>query len=970
MSKPLNGATAILRAALLATTTFALAGSGAALARVGVTSATDGDPLGKPPAQAERVLRIGIDVQANEVIRTGANDRAHLVFLDGTALTVGPNAQLTIDKFVYDPNTKTGELAVNASKGVLRLVGGRISKTNPITITTPSSTIGIRGGICVLDVQPNRTTSTFLFGNNMTVTGQGRTENVTRPGSQVTTSAGTPPGPPVLASQGALTGQLGQLEGNNSGGGNQGGQQGGNQGGNADRGAQNFAQNNSGQGPGGNQPPAGNGPPTNNQRNNPLADGRGANPDNTPTTTTATSTSTTRVIVSKNTLGRYIGDQPYTGFNRTDLSVTPDAANNKTITSPSDVTTTTTTTTTTTRTGSTSTSTSTSTNGSTITLNVPGSGSGSGAITLPWQVNTLNSGFSIGTTQALGLTLTGGTGYVSPTGEFFAYVFNVNGNKVGIFGGAPTTSSGTTNFPTSGIAAFAMGNLGGDSRLPFAGSTVGDDTSLRDAKVVSNLYTAYSTRLAQTVGLAPPDARATALQAAISISGTGSSQKSYMGVFIGTFFRDINTTGGTITSDNGVALSGNYSATYRLGDTQKIGRLTSAESTPLTGGGNAIYGTPSGDGAATGIILTPDKLDSTATVSGGLVTDVTTTRTSQASFNQPYTNLNGQDYFSVNAAYKTTTPTGVGVNRTTQTLNGFVGGVAEQRDSSGNFSTRTITTSDPTALSLTTNATNNRASNDITVDKWDTSTSATFHLGGTTGSNQASSAFIDDNNYAVRDRTSTIGNPTTVVGADVTSNTTMVSYNVAPAANLFSSANVTPCTCSFLTWGWWGGDVNYTNSTGYNPGGRDRLNFATYVAGTLAVASDINALSSTATYNGHMVGNVNNNGSSYIAAGSYQNVWSFGGRSGAVTATFDGTTFGNGSTNTYMTGANVNTFGTLTAQGGTSAPIVSGAKNLTVNGAFFSGGTGNPVAGQAGSFAVTSTSGPSYKAGGTFAAQK
>ena len=83
------------------------------------------------------MLRIGIDVQANELITTNANDRAHLVFLDGSSLTVGPNAQLTIDKFVFDPSTKTGELAINASKGVLRLVGGKISKNNAITITTP-----------------------------------------------------------------------------------------------------------------------------------------------------------------------------------------------------------------------------------------------------------------------------------------------------------------------------------------------------------------------------------------------------------------------------------------------------------------------------------------------------------------------------------------------------------------------------------------------------------------------------------------------------------------------------------------------------------------------------------------------------------------------------------------------------------------------------------------------------------------
>jgi hypothetical protein len=212
------------RFALLGAAALAMVGSsifvGPAVAKVGVTSATDGDPLGKPPQEAERVLRIGIDVQANELITTSANDRAHLVFLDGSSLTVGPNAQLTIDKFVFDPNAKTGELAINASKGVLRLVGGKISKTNPITITTPSSTIGIRGGITILDVQPRQTASTFVFGNSMTVRGAGQMQTATRPGSMIVTNFGSPPGMPTMLAHGALNGQLGQLEGRPAGSGN------------------------------------------------------------------------------------------------------------------------------------------------------------------------------------------------------------------------------------------------------------------------------------------------------------------------------------------------------------------------------------------------------------------------------------------------------------------------------------------------------------------------------------------------------------------------------------------------------------------------------------------------------------------------------------------------------------------------------------------------------------------------------
>ena len=229
----------LMRTALLGATALSLVGApftiGDATAKVGVTSATDGDPLGKPPSEAERVLRIGIDVQANELITTNDNDRAHLVFLDGSSLTIGPNAQLTIDRFVFDPNTKTGELAINASKGVLRLVGGKISKASPIIITTPASTIGIRGGITILDIKAGQTKSTFVFGKDMTVKAAGQTQVATRPGSMIVANFGSPPGMPTILAQGALTAQLGALEGRSA---PQGSSGGGSSGRNADQIAQ------------------------------------------------------------------------------------------------------------------------------------------------------------------------------------------------------------------------------------------------------------------------------------------------------------------------------------------------------------------------------------------------------------------------------------------------------------------------------------------------------------------------------------------------------------------------------------------------------------------------------------------------------------------------------------------------------------------------------------------------------------
>ena len=231
MKKSVCARVRVVRIALLGAMSLALLNApfaiGEAAAKIGVTSATDGDPLGKPPQEAERVLRIGVDVQANELITTSANDRAHLLFLDGSSLTVGPNAQLTIDKFVFDPNTKTGELAINASKGVLRLVGGKISKSGPIVITTPANTVGIRGGITILDVKANQTDSVFVFGKDMTVRAAGHTQVATRPGSMIVTNLGAPPGLPTILAQGALNAQLAALEGGRRGSQSSGGGSGG-----------------------------------------------------------------------------------------------------------------------------------------------------------------------------------------------------------------------------------------------------------------------------------------------------------------------------------------------------------------------------------------------------------------------------------------------------------------------------------------------------------------------------------------------------------------------------------------------------------------------------------------------------------------------------------------------------------------------------------------------------------------------
>ena len=183
---------------------------------VGVTAAVRPDVLGMPPGLEDRILAVGVDLFADEVIRTSKRGQTHLLFIDGSSLSVGPNAELKLDRFVYDPETKTGDLVITASKGLMRFVGGRLSKKKPVLIKTPTAVIGIRGGVAMMQVGDGQTTPptsvTMLFGDEVSMESNGQRQSMTRPGFQLTEQPGGGVNPPRQVTQQELNQQLQNLE--------------------------------------------------------------------------------------------------------------------------------------------------------------------------------------------------------------------------------------------------------------------------------------------------------------------------------------------------------------------------------------------------------------------------------------------------------------------------------------------------------------------------------------------------------------------------------------------------------------------------------------------------------------------------------------------------------------------------------------------------------------------------------------
>ena len=92
----------------------------------------------------------GDRVYVGDEIRTGPGARLQIRFDDQSSLTLGENARITIDQFVYSPSGGSLQ-ALDIVRGVFRFSTGQIGKlaARDIAFTTPVATVGIRGTVFV-----------------------------------------------------------------------------------------------------------------------------------------------------------------------------------------------------------------------------------------------------------------------------------------------------------------------------------------------------------------------------------------------------------------------------------------------------------------------------------------------------------------------------------------------------------------------------------------------------------------------------------------------------------------------------------------------------------------------------------------------------------------------------------------------------------------------------------------------------
>lgn len=893
---------------------------------VGVTSAANPSVYGTPPTAEKRTLYLGTDIFFDERIQTSDKGIAQILLLDQSAFTVGPNSDIVIDEFVYDPDTSNGRLITSISKGVLRFVGGKLSKQEKgVTIETPLVVIGVRGGIITWEKIPETGEEefSFLFGDAAEIfhKSSGKRYRMTEAGNSMRFDPDGAVSGPDRLDQKSIKKIEDALSGDQ-----------GTDGGATEQPTDISVATTEIVQLGSAMPPdapvlaavvrpqsSGDQDPRNIDSTESLEDATGIDdglndqlqeevgkeiaaepdpagePDPTPDPEPGLLTGSGRYLASGESYtlswGPVIANPGSVGLlggsADTDQAITGiEISGNRLL----------------------------------LTL------TSGGVVDLPYRVGVFDV---LDATTPDGAA--SGTGFIADTEDFFFYQLTLDSDPDGyivLLGGEPfdpgtNPADGELNMYT--IHPDAVQGLD----VPFVQSQLLPDTT---GMVTTPLYVLEQT--SGTIGTSPGGEATVMLYAALQIEGQGAGQKSAVVLLINDAWFNAET--------GKLEISGGLRGSVRQSALQGLATFSGGYVATADGNGNAIFGENGeyfvwGHDAAAGDALSVSYAD-------GAPEGVSR----RYGVQHPVT-------------YDSSVDRSV-LQRGDRNLQMYSAGLAESETWRGEAPMvfRTIN-GDPTSSPLVLDSATNRLSAMIQVeDALGSSYIEEYQLGfGRFPEGFGASAYIDDETYAARHNKFV-----TKVFADggielslLDSNPyTYFLTNTLVPVDGFLPEGVTFCTCAFMEWGYWGGRLYHQDPEGAPGDGRsDYFHLETWVAGELPDLLDIPA-SGVASYSGHAIGDISRISGvdtlNYIAVGNFDMTWDFSARLGTATISdFDGMTFG----------SEIDGIASLNSRE-FSGPIGNADLIGELQGSFFSDGI-DPVAGVGGDFYVT---GADVTAAGTF----
>jgi len=96
----------------------------------------------------------GEPVFATDTLRTAADGAVGVTLKDDTRVSLGPNSEMKVDRYVYTPGEGGLGMVLKFVRGVAVYVSGRMAKLSPdsIRLETPSAIVGVRGTTVAIKV--------------------------------------------------------------------------------------------------------------------------------------------------------------------------------------------------------------------------------------------------------------------------------------------------------------------------------------------------------------------------------------------------------------------------------------------------------------------------------------------------------------------------------------------------------------------------------------------------------------------------------------------------------------------------------------------------------------------------------------------------------------------------------------------------------------------------------------------------
>jgi hypothetical protein len=98
---------------------------------------------------------VGAPLYCGDLVRTGESGSVGLVLTDDTTISLGPNSELCLNEYAFNPKEGRFSLVVRMVKGTFVYLSGLIAKLaqDAVQLLIPDATIGIRGTKLLIHVE-------------------------------------------------------------------------------------------------------------------------------------------------------------------------------------------------------------------------------------------------------------------------------------------------------------------------------------------------------------------------------------------------------------------------------------------------------------------------------------------------------------------------------------------------------------------------------------------------------------------------------------------------------------------------------------------------------------------------------------------------------------------------------------------------------------------------------------------------